>query len=245
MERLLRQPSFIKRKKRNLDTKNVEYSVNNIIKNSEEWVMLISPYIDLYQIFRDLIAYRNEEGVKVVIMYGKKKNQYKFNSDVKSWIKSMKNVAAYFIKDLHAKCYLNEKEAVITSMNLYDASKRNVEMGILVTKNEDKELYGEIRKEANRLLRICGKSNHKNDWLLHEIDPKYGSKGYCIRCGKRIKLDVKSPYCKKDWIVWKKIGNESYEEKDGVCHICGKSNKSSMKKPVCKSCYNTNKHLFS
>ena len=37
-------------------------------------------------------------------------------------------------KNLHAKCYLNEKEALLTSMNLYEYSQEhNDEMGILVS----------------------------------------------------------------------------------------------------------------
>ena len=56
---------------------------------------------------------------------------------------------------LHAKCYLNEKEAIVTSMNLYSYSQdNNDEMGIYVTKKEDPELYEEISNEAKRLLRI-------------------------------------------------------------------------------------------
>ena len=64
----------------------------------------------------------------------------------------------YLLKNVyrvsHLKCYLNEKEAIITSMNLYDFSQvNNNEMGIHVIKNEDAELYEEVYKEARRLIR--------------------------------------------------------------------------------------------
>lgn len=44
-------------------------------------------------------------------------------------------------KNLHAKCYLNENEAIITSMNLYEFSQmNNNEMGIHLTKSGNPEL---------------------------------------------------------------------------------------------------------
>jgi phosphatidylserine/phosphatidylglycerophosphate/cardiolipin synthase-like enzyme len=56
---------------------------------------------------------------------------------------------------LHAKCYLNENEAIVTSMNLYSFSQQNNdEMGIYVSKDDDPELYKEISNEVQRLLTI-------------------------------------------------------------------------------------------
>lgn len=56
---------------------------------------------------------------------------------------------------LHAKCYLNENEAIVTSMNLYSFSQQNNdEMGIHVTKENDTDLYNDIYIEVQRLLTI-------------------------------------------------------------------------------------------
>jgi hypothetical protein len=143
-----------------------------------------------------------------------------------------------FYKDLHAKCYLNEEEAIITSMNLYEASQKNVEMGVLLTKKEDGEAYDNLWKEVKRVI--------KNKPNLIFIQKKGTSKkeGFCIRCKEKIKLDPNHPYCLKDYKKWKSYEDKTYEEKKGVCHICGKPNKSSIKKPVCLDCYNKNKSLF-
>lgn len=60
-----------------------------------------------------------------------------------------------FCENLHAKCYVNEREAIVTSMNLYEFSQvNNHEMGIYVTKADDPQLYEEIYTEARRLIRI-------------------------------------------------------------------------------------------
>ena len=233
-----------------LDTPNIISAVNNIIKNAKNEVYLISPYIDLNKRFMELIEEKNEQNVHVIIIWGKKRKQPKFNGTIKSWINSMSFVDEVFHKDLHAKCYLNESEAIITSMNIYEASEKNVEMGILVNKKEDNDLYSEIVKEVNRLIRSSKKEklSKSTSFLIREDAPKYVNKsekkGYCVRCREPIKLNIKLPYCKGDWKVWNNLKNKDYTEKEGVCHICCKSNKSSMNKPVCKSCYNKNKHLF-
>ena len=52
------------------------------------------------------------------------------------------SVRTSFRENLHAKCYLNENEALVTSMNLYEFSQQNNdEMGILVSKHDDPALY--------------------------------------------------------------------------------------------------------
>jgi phosphatidylserine/phosphatidylglycerophosphate/cardiolipin synthase-like enzyme len=59
------------------------------------------------------------------------------------------------LQNLHAKCYLSEKQCIITSLNLYDFSQiNNNEMGVLISQAEDTELYRDTVKEAKRLLRI-------------------------------------------------------------------------------------------
>jgi phosphatidylserine/phosphatidylglycerophosphate/cardiolipin synthase-like enzyme len=75
--------------------------------------------------------------------------------DESNWLKSTTSIRSSFCKDLHAKCYLNENEAILTSMNLYEFSQvNNNEMGIHIDKATDPDLYKDIYEEAQRLIRI-------------------------------------------------------------------------------------------
>ena len=66
----------------------------------------------------------------------------------------MTSIRTSFCKDLHAKCYLNENDVIITSMNLYEFSQvNNNEMGIFIEKSNDPELYKEVYDEVQRLIR--------------------------------------------------------------------------------------------
>lgn len=233
-----------------LDTIEITAALQRILKRAEEKIILVSPYIDIGERYKSLIQERNEDKIPVTIVWGKKKKQLKFDSKIKDWINSMEFVEEIFYQDLHAKCYLNEKEAVVTSMNLYEASKKNVEMGILLTKEGNGEAYEDLLKEVNRLI----KRNTKKVPLIKKSVPDkkpssykksvVAREGFCIRCKEPIKLDSNHPYCKKHYDSWKVYKDKEYKEKKGVCHICGKDNSSSLEKPVCLSCYNKNKELF-
>lgn len=60
-----------------------------------------------------------------------------------------------FCKNLHAKCYLNEAECIISSLNLYEFSQvNNNEMGISIRKYEDVEVFKDAYEEAQRIIRI-------------------------------------------------------------------------------------------
>ncbi|MFH2143053.1 MAG: hypothetical protein ABIJ97_11555, partial [Bacteroidota bacterium] len=87
----------------------------------------------------------------IVIIYGKVADLNPLDSQ---WLQSLNDIKLLFHQDLHAKCYINEKEAIVTSMNLYMFSQQNnVEMGIYVSKEEDEELYNQILKEADKIKR--------------------------------------------------------------------------------------------
>ena len=60
-----------------------------------------------------------------------------------------------FCKNLHAKCYMNEEMCIVTSLNLYEFSQvNNNEMGILIQRAEDSQLYKDAYEEAQRIIRI-------------------------------------------------------------------------------------------
>lgn len=134
-----------------LDTEGTTHHLTKIIKNAKQEVFIISPYLKINQKLKDFIEDKDRMKIDIKIVYGKNELQ----SDENNWLKRLNSVRTGFCKDLHAKCYLNESEAIVTSMNLYEYSQvNNYEMGIYVTKSEDPKLYSDICDEARRLFRI-------------------------------------------------------------------------------------------
>lgn len=147
--------------------------------------------------------------------------------------------------NLHAKCFFNEKSMVITSMNLYDFSElHNKEMGILISADDDRELYSEAFNEADRIIKYSEKIplkeiGHKSYQLRkNQIRDKketfISKKGFCIRCGKDIPFNPEKPYCSRCFSIWAEYENPYYEEK--YCHKCGKEIDTTIEYPLCYIC---------
>jgi PLD-like domain len=231
-----------------LDTAGVSFYLQQLINSADEKLILISPYLKISDRLKQSITDKDLMKIDIRLIYGKTEIELSENN----WLKSLKSIRTSFCQNLHAKCYLNEKEAIITSMNLYDFSQiNNNEMGIYVTKEEDPDLYTDIHAEAMRLVRqsdeikISVTQVPKTEQTTkaqpakpQQIQPS--DSGYCIRCGTDIKLNPMVPYCANCYKSWKKFANEEYEEK--ICHICGKENKSTLLKPTCYDCYKANKN---
>lgn len=134
-----------------LDTQGVSYYLKKLINNSNDKLYLISPYLQLNNQLKLSLEDRHKFSIDIIIIYGKVSD---INPDDSSWLQSMPGIKLLFHKDLHAKCYFNEKEAIITSMNLYMFSQQNnVEMGIYISKEKDEELYKQVATEVDRIKR--------------------------------------------------------------------------------------------
>ncbi|MFC1952628.1 phospholipase D family protein [Chloroflexota bacterium] len=223
-----------------LDAPAVTSYLQQVINNADEKLILISPYLKINDRIKAGLIDRDKFKIDIRLIYGKSELQ----PSERNWLNSLQYVRTSFCKDLHAKCYLNEKEAIITSMNLYDFSQvNNYEMGVYIRKDEDKALYDDLYQEVNRLIRTSGDevtiTVSKTPSKSRVKTPKVSEaqNGYCIRCHTEIKLNPMVPYCKKCFISWNK--NDEFEEK--YCHVCGEPNKTIKKKPVCYKCYTKNK----
>lgn len=228
-----------------LDTTAVSDHLTQLIKRAEEKIILISPYLKINDRIRDFLEDRDRFKIDIRLIYGKEELR---PSEIK-WLETLSSVRTSFSKNLHAKCYINESEAIITSMNLYEFSQvNNEEMGISISATDDPDLYQEVLEEAKRLIRNSDEvklSVKKVDTAGPTKKAKPGKskgatgKGVCIRCGKSIALDPTHPYCNNCFKVWKKYSDDKYKEKH--CHICGKDNASTLVKPTCYPCYNSHK----
>lgn len=225
-----------------IDTTGVSYHLQQIINQAQDTLILISPYLKINERLRQSLEDKDRMKIDIRVIYGKNELQ----PDQINWLRSLKFVRTSFCENLHAKCYLNEREAIITSMNLYDFSQvNNQEMGIYVSKADDPQLYDDIYNEARRLIRISEEIRVSVEKIIEPADSPTSTesasseKGFCIRCKKEIDFAPSAPYCIDCYKVWKKYGNRAYQEK--YCHLCGKENGSTCNKPVCYECYKQNK----
>lgn len=134
-----------------LNTSAANYFLEELIKNARDRLILISPYLKLNARIKELLEDKNRLKIDVRIVYGKSELQ----PEEINWLKDLTFIRTSFCQNLHAKCYLNEELCIVTSMNLYEFSQvNNNEMGILIHRAEDSELYRDTFEEAQRIIRI-------------------------------------------------------------------------------------------
>ena len=234
-------------------TAGISNQLEETIKGANERIIIISPYLQTNRQIRELLEERDRFKIDIRVIYGKKV----LKADEGKWLESVSSIRTSFYEHLHAKCYMNEKQALITSMNLYDFSQaNNREMGILVTRDSDPELYEKIYEEARRILQasqdINGASTAKVEpakaltRTTRPFTPRVAqapnrpttpttTTGHCIRCKRSIPLNPARPYCPEHFTAWNKFKDDNY--KDKYCHRCGKEHATTMVRPECRTCY--------
>jgi hypothetical protein len=134
-----------------LNTSATNYYIEELIKNAKDRLILISPFLKLNDRIKELLEDKDRLKIDVRIVYGKSELQPKEIN----WLNELSFIRTSFCKNLHAKCYMNEEGAIITSLNLYEFSQvNNNEMGVFISRNEDAEMYRDTYEEAQRIIRI-------------------------------------------------------------------------------------------
>lgn len=227
-----------------LTTKGTSYRIETIIIEAKKELTLVSPYLQISKTFFERLKDASKRKVKIRIIYGK--DELKPNE--KNSLAELGNIELYFFENLHAKCYFNELDMVITSMNMYEFSENNNrEMGVHITKKTDTELFEKAVNEAHSIIHSSEiitltrtKRQFFNEKDIHSQenfnkDNKKLKRGYCIRCETQIPYDIEKPYCWECYSTWTQFENLEYEE--NVCHSCGEFESTSMLKPLCYGCF--------
>ena len=240
-----------------LDTQGVSAELSKTIGGAQDSLILISPYLKINEQMRQLLQDRSMMKIPIHVVYGKSELQ----ADEKAWLDSQRYIHTQYRPNLHAKIYLNEKQAIVTSMNLYEFSQQNnTEAGILVRQEEDEELFAAIKQNARFILNTSEETTPSSKPAADRKEPSPSSKAasgkktggsrqtpekkaepapaataHCLRDGQPIPFSMKQPYCAKCFKSWSRYEDKDYEEK--YCHGCGKEQKSSMAKPLCGKCF--------
>jgi phosphatidylserine/phosphatidylglycerophosphate/cardiolipin synthase-like enzyme len=156
-----------------LNTSATNYFLEELIKEAKDRLVLISPFLKLNDRMKELLADKNRLKIDVRIVYGKSELQ----PEEINWLKELTYIRTSFCKNLHAKCYLNEELCIITSLNLYEFSQvNNNEMGVLIRRADDVELYKDAYEEAQRIIRISDEVRISLERVTAEVESKSDAK---------------------------------------------------------------------
>jgi hypothetical protein len=133
--------------RRFLANNSITEQIEKLIAESDEFVYLISPYIyDVPKPILDRIREAGSRGVKITIIYSK---GLAMNGREIEKLQSVENLSIFSTDQLHAKAYLSNKEAVVSSFNLLSAAPKSVEFGIYFSKKGDNEMFTDLLKEVD------------------------------------------------------------------------------------------------
>lgn len=231
-----------------LRTSGISANVEELIREARERLYIISPYLKLSDHIKELFNDKEREKVEVRIVFGKQE----LNPSELTFLQNLRYVRLYFSKNLHAKCYLNEKKMIICSMNLYEFSQQNNrEMGILIEReNEaDKQVYEDAWKDIESIrnnatdfayVEAPKKTKGESEWKPFE-NPVFKKKtefkskpltGYCIRTGVNIPFNIDKPLSAEAFKSWNVYKDKTFLEK--YCHFSGEpsNGQTSVGRPI-------------
>ena len=233
-----------------------------ILQNSKDYCFFISPYFKSWNILDRELEKAASDNKKVIFIFRDENNvRWDF-----SYLNKDYGFDLIFADRLHSKLYFNERELLISSMNLYDSSKENnYEVGYYFqngvtarnfkTQVVDEDilkgnvfiLKGRYFSELEKIQLERAEKERERNRLREEAKIKrehrfsgnrFQRYGTCIRCGQRIDFDIDHPLCFNCYNIWNQFGNIYYQER--YCLKCGREasfyDNISYTNPICNSC---------
>lgn len=197
--------------------------LEEIIKESRQWLTLVSPYHDHWLRLRDEVDRARKRGVSIRIYY---RTDAEGGDPAAKYQESIESIP---VDHLHAKVYANENVALVSSMNLSQFSVLNSwEAGLLIRE-------GKVLRQVEDWISTLPQSDKDTATTVYASELESAStllQGYCIACEStqsRIALNPQRPFCSSAGHV--------FAFATGLrCHKCGKSGRTSRKVSLCKDC---------
>jgi phosphatidylserine/phosphatidylglycerophosphate/cardiolipin synthase-like enzyme len=232
-----------------LNTRKAVSEIEDLIRNADSRLILVSPYLKISRSFRELLTYRNNSDKITTIIFRKQE----LNPEEIKFLQGLRFISLKYNQDLHAKCYVNDNTMIITSLNLYEFSmSNNKEMGVLIDRNDptDTQLFDDALKEVG----FINSTSEKFEFSASQDEPsnsktmkpvaKAIDTGYCIRTGVPIPFDIEKPFSYEAYKKWSEYSNPDYQEK--FCHFSGEvsNGETSFSQPIMKKHWKEAKKKF-
>ncbi|NOY25141.1 MAG: hypothetical protein GXP62_04630, partial [Oligoflexia bacterium] len=152
-------------------------TVEQIIQGAEKQVMLFSPYFDPWQRLTEVVTRAiGVRDVKVFLIVRGGRDAKKQLGMAKRWEKLGVEVRT---KDhLHAKVYLSEKAALVTSLNLLKSSVLDSwELGMLLTQPGDSVILRKLHTQLRPLVQEVKEEHHLSVARALDLTPSLSISG--------------------------------------------------------------------
>jgi hypothetical protein len=247
---------------------DVPSAVLDLIRTADKHIVLVSPYNSFWGHLKDelRLAIRQRE-VRVVAFYNPREHT---RGDGMDWLYS-EGAEVYRVNYLHAKLYLNESSAILTSMNLIEGSSRNsMDIGMVI--NGRGETYNTLLEYTTRLSKLGeridstsaneapgekprpqrpprARSSSMVEALIRSREeiPKTAlktAKAWLTR-GRCIRCQKIIPFATDNPLCESHyevwVRYKNKDYQEKFCHKCGRQSATTFAKPLCLSCYSNSR----
>ncbi len=215
-----------------LDTSKAAYAIERILSEADETLIILSPVLQLTEKYFTLLKDTSDRNVNIKLVFGVEQ----LPPEGKMLLSSLKNIEICNSYGLTSKCYSNEKEIILTSLDLHDFHERNTgDISILLMKEYDPTLFEkgmeQIEKIYTTSVKIVTDSEKKADVKNQMIAAVHG---FCIRCAMPISYNKGKPFCRQCFNEFSAGINNS--GKENYCHRCAEKTPSDITSPLCHNC---------
>lgn len=191
-----------------LTTAGLNFHIEQLLKDARQEILIISPYVSLLKKTRSLLKVKKQEGVRI-----------EFACRLADLKESLEGCATqvHDVPTLHAKCYLTEAGAVLTSLNLHRFSQQNNdEMGMWIPNaGQDAKLYAQVLEEARRLCPESEPLEVGRTYSMAEINAHFEFEPEAIKKGAGIRKAASGE------VVVFNNSEEKNPTVDGIVYYCG------------------------
>ncbi len=217
-----------------LNSEKASQLIEEIIKHSEETLSIMIPVFRLSAPLFGLLKDAAGRGIRIKIIF----SSDELDDFEKKEISELEHVEICCCTEINAKCYFNEKDMIITSVDIHNFyENKNGDISIGISKNEDEVLYEDAMQLYNSFYESSIILISENSKSQHKTVPAASAyHGFCIRCAMPITFNLSKPYCRQ---CMNQVKEESLDNKpENYCHSCAAKTSTSLSSPQCKDCSN-------
>jgi len=121
-----------------LSSVGVAYQIDRLISEATSEIVFFAPTLKLHESIILKFQQADQRNVRITLLYGKDRNQIRGQK----WFRDFKNLRILYHDKLNANLYRNEKEMVVTSMELADLTPGiRSDMGVLISKLRERKAF--------------------------------------------------------------------------------------------------------
>ena len=114
------------------------YQIDRLIAEANNEIVFLSPSLKLHESILLKFQQADQRNVRITLLYGRERNQTRGQK----WFRDFKNLRILYHDKLNSNVYRNEKEMVVTSMELSDLTPgMYTDMGVLISKLRDRKAF--------------------------------------------------------------------------------------------------------